>query len=198
MPARQRTSVLTRLHHESGFTLIELLISIALFLIVAAAITVPLAVSEHLQVTDYDYNVAQQQAEAGIDSMVAQIRQAWSILSTTPNAVEMDVNLGGTAYQVLYECGIPQAGTSYDECARVSSAVGGTLPSLSTGTVVVTNMLNGTASNPVFSWAPNAVAPDYVTATVEVPASDAQTGSELTHTIEFSDGALMRNEYVEN
>ena len=77
----------------------------------------------------------------------------------------MDVNLLGSPLQVYYECDIPQPGTSYRECVRVQSAVGATLPSLASGAVVVTNLLNGTPASPVFSFAPDP----------------------------FSDGALMRN-----
>jgi hypothetical protein len=49
----------------------------------------------------------------------------------------------------------------------------------------------------VFSFEPDSVAPYYMTATVQVPASAGTTGG-LSHTITFSDGALMRNENVGN
>jgi hypothetical protein len=147
-----------------------------------------------------NYAYAQEQARSGLDSIVTQVRQAWSILSTTPNAVEMDVNLGGVSRQVYYQCDLSQPGSPYRECVRLESAVGASLPPLSSGRIVVRNLMNGTATDPVFSFAPDPIAPYYMTATIDLPANDGETGSigALTHPIVFSSGALMRNLNVGN
>ncbi|MHB8691116.1 MAG: PilW family protein [Solirubrobacteraceae bacterium] len=199
MPAYSRIHKLVRrrLKAADGFTLVEMLISMSIFLTIIAAVMAALVVSQHTQIRDANYGTAQQQAQSGLNSMVSQIRQATSIISTSPNSVELDVNLNGTSYHVLYECDVPQTGTTYNECVRVQALVGATLPSLSTGAVVVGNLINGTITSPVFSFAPDPIAPYYMTATIQVPASNAQTIG-LNHAISFSDGALMRNLTVGN
>ena len=55
----------------------------------------------------------------------------------------------------------------------------------------------GTPVSGVFSFGPDPVAPYYMTATIQVPASGGMNGG-LTHSIMFSDGALMRNMNVGN
>jgi hypothetical protein len=129
--------------------------------------------------------------------MVAQIRQATAILASGSNFVEMNVSLQGTALLVQYQCDVAQPGTAYRECVRVQAPAGGNLPPLSSGVPVVTNLQNGTSTNPVFSWGPDANSPYYMTATIQIPASAAKNIG-LTHSIVFSDGALMRNLNVGN
>ncbi len=185
---------------DRGVTLIELLVAIVASVVILGAVGTTLVFAERLQVRSANEAFAQDTARTGLDEMVSQIRQAWNIVSASPNAVVMDVNLSGSPYQVLYECDVPDAGTPYNECVRVQSAVG-SAPSLQGAVPVITNLQNGSTGNPVFSWGPSPIAPYYMTATIDVPASDGETtnqGLGSTHTIVFSDGALMRNENVEN
>jgi type II secretory pathway pseudopilin PulG len=182
---------------EAGFTLIEVLVVCLLTAVVIGAVMTPVVVSANNQKRDANYSYAQEAARAGLDSMVSQIRQATSILASTPNSIEMNVNLQGTALQVLYECDIPQTGTSYRECVRVQSAQGVTLPPLTSGKVVMSNLINGTTASPVFTLYPNSVSPYYMTGTISVPASGGAAGG-LTTSVVFSDGALMRNLNVGN
>lgn len=177
---------------QAGFTLVEILVVCLLLAVVIGAITTPLIVSANAGVADSNYSYAQEQARAGLDAMVSQIRQATSILSTTPNSIEMYITLHGTALEVYYECDIAQSGTSYRECIRVQAAQGATLPALTSGAVVLSNLTNATSSSPVFTFYPTSVSPYYMTATVDVPASHGAHGG-LTNSIAFSDGALMRN-----
>jgi prepilin-type N-terminal cleavage/methylation domain-containing protein len=190
-----------RLRDERGYTLIELLSAIVVSLIVLGAITTLLVLSQRIETRDANYTYAQDDARAGLDRMVSQIRQAWNIVSAGPNSVDMDVNLGGQPYQVYYECDIPQPGTPYNECVRLQLQVGAPLPSLAGAPVAIRELENGTATNPVFSWGPSPIAPYYMTATIDVPASDGGTtkdGLGFSHTIVISDGALMRNENIQN
>jgi type II secretory pathway pseudopilin PulG len=182
---------------ESGFTLIEVLVVCLLTAVVIGAVMTPVVVSANNQKRDANYSYAQEAARTGLDSMVSQIRQATSILASTPNSIEMNVSLQGTALQVLYECDIPQTGTSYRECLRVQSAQGATLPPLTSGKVVLSNLINGTTASPIFTLYPNSVSPYYMTATISVPASGGAAGG-LTSSVVFSDGALMRNLNVGN
>ena len=168
--------------------------------VVGAIIMQPLTVSQRVQTRDANYAAAQQDVRTGVDSMVSQVRQATSLIYSSGNAIDMNVTLNGTALRVYYECDIPQPGSLiYRECVRVQAAAGNSLPSPSTAVVVVRNLLNGTSSNPVFSFGPNPVAPYYMSATVDVPASGGITAfGGLNHTIALSDGALMRNLNVGN
>jgi prepilin-type N-terminal cleavage/methylation domain-containing protein len=184
-----------RLAAERGFTIFEVLVAAVLFAIVLGALLEPLEVSQRTQVRDINYAYAQQEERTGLDSMVSQIRQAYAVLSTTSNAIEINVNLNGVAEHVYYECDIPQSGTSYQECVRTQAAAGAALPPTTSGTVVLRNLTNGTAVDPVFTFSPDPINPYYLTATIKVPASGATNGG-LTHSIVFSDGVLMRNQNI--
>jgi prepilin-type N-terminal cleavage/methylation domain-containing protein len=187
----------TSLGDERGFTFVELLVVLLLLAGVAAIVMSPLVTANAVTRRALNYASAQQSARTGLDSMVSQIRQATSILSSGPNSVEMNVSLGGAQLLVYYECDIAESGTQYRECVRVQTQQGGTLPPLSSGTVVATNLVNGTTSNPVFSWGPDPTAPYYMTATLVVPASDGQSGG-LAHSVVLSSGGLARNLNVQN
>ncbi len=164
----------------------------------------PLILSQRIETRDTNYDVAQQNARTGLDSMVAQIRQA-TAFTPSINTVVINVSLQGVALTVEYECDIQQS-TTYRECIRVQVAQGGNLPSITTASAcaansackfVVQNLLNGTSGSPVFTWGPDPNAPYYMTGTIQVPSSGGNTIG-LTHSITLSDGALMRNLNVGN
>lgn len=183
---------------EAGFTLIEILIVAGLLALVLGVLLQPMALSERIETRDVKYNEAQQSARVGLDSMVAQIRQATSF-APSANAVVINVTLAGTPLTVEYECDISQPGSSqYHECLRTQVAQGGTLPAITTGSIVLQNLLNGTYAAPVFTWGPDPNAPYYMTATIQVPASGGNSYLGLTHAITLSDGALMRNLNIGN
>lgn len=182
-------------NQQAGFTLVEMLVAIVLLIIVCSALLDALVSSQRVQSRDAEYAFAQQNARTGLDSMVRQIRQAYAVLSTTPNAIEFNVSLNGVNYHVYYECDVAQPNTSYRECMRLQAPAGVVLPALSTGAVAVTNLTNGTPADPVFAFTPDAFSPTYVTATVKVPASGGTNGG-LTHSIVLSDGVLLRNQSV--
>jgi type II secretory pathway pseudopilin PulG len=195
----------SNLRRQQGYTLVELLVAMSLTVVVLGGIVTTLVLAARVEARDSRYAYAQDDARVGLDRMVNEIRQAVNIVSSGPNFVDMNVDLSTAGqtqeYQVYYECDIPQPGTSYNECVRVQAAVGASLPSLSTGDPVITNLQNGTATNPVFTWAPSSIAPYYMTATIDVPASHGRNtslGMGFTHTVVISDGALMRNLNVQN
>jgi prepilin-type N-terminal cleavage/methylation domain-containing protein len=187
---------------EDGFTLVEVLVSISLLAVVLGLLMIPIVGSQRIERRDENYAYSQQEARTGIESMVAQIRQATAILSQpSQNAVVFNITLAGHALTVLYECDINQpnspANTTYHECVRAQTAQGGN-PNPSSGTVVARNLLNGGTTNPVFSFGPDPNAPYYMTATLEVPSSDGWNTYGLQHPIVLSDGTLMRNLNVAN
>jgi prepilin-type N-terminal cleavage/methylation domain-containing protein len=187
---------------EGGFTLVEVLVSISLLAVVLGLLMVPIVDSQRIETRDENYAYSQQEARTGVESMVAQIRQATAILSQpSQNAVVFNITLAGQALTVLYECDINQPnspqGTTYHECVRAQTVQGGN-PNPSSGTVVARNLLNGDSTNHVFSFGPDQNAPYYMTATLWVPSSDGSNTHGLTHTIVLSDGTLMRNLNVAN
>ncbi len=188
------------LDSEVGFTLVEILVVVALLVTVLGLLMAPLTMSMRQESTNANYAFAQQRARTAIEAIVAQVRQANAMFTTsaTSNIIDMNVTLNGSTVQVYYECDVAQAGTSYHECIRVQAAVGATITTLTGGSVVATNLTNGTAADPVFSLAPSGFAPYYMTATLKVPASGGYATSQLAHTISFTDGALMRNLNIGN
>lgn len=196
-PRRPGAALRTLAATEAGFSLIELLIVLSILALVLATLVGPMVTGQRVEAKVDNYATAQQDASTGLESMVAQIRQATTIFASSGNSVTMNVTLGAQQLLVSYECDIAQSGTPYRECMRVQTSQGGTLPSFASGQIVVTRLLNGTPSSPVFSWGPDPNAPYYMTATVDVPASAGQYYG-LNHTIVFSDGALMRNLNVGN
>ncbi len=191
---------------QRGQSLVELLIASALSVVVLGAIGTLLVASQRQQQKNANYDNAQGNAQAELDKMVGQIRDAQDIISWSANSVDMDVDVGSTEYQVYWECDV-SAGNGWDKCVRLQTTVNGPLPALSTATTIIPYLTNGTS---VFTWttettapgsttSPN-LAPDYVTATIDVPASNGVTSGHLSinRTIAFSEGALIRNLDVEN
>lgn len=127
--------------------------------------------------------------------MLHEIRQAYGILSTTPNSIDFLVATGGVRQQVQYTCDVAQPGTTYRECVRLHGAVGASLPAASTGAPVITNLLDGTPTDPVFGFNPNGFNPTYVTVHLEMPASGGSAYG-LSHVIVVNDGAFLRNPAV--
>ena len=191
---------------EDGYSLTEVLIVMALLVVVLGALMNPIVATQKIETKDANYADAQQQAQSGLESMVNQIRQATAIISSGGDDVQMNLTLGGNAELVEYNCSVAQTGTTYDECVRVQTTQGGTLPTLSSNCastsncqVVVRNLQNYSSSPnvPVFTWGPDANAPYYMTATIQVPSSDGSAVG-LTHALVFSDGTLMRNLNIAN
>jgi type II secretory pathway pseudopilin PulG len=183
---------------EDGYTIIEVLVVCLLLAVVIGALMDPIILGQRTQSRDSNYAYAQQEERTGLDSMVSQIRQATSIISSGANYVQMTITLHGANLLVNYQCDVPQPGSStYHECVRTEVAAGGTLPGISSSSpVVLRNIVNG--GTPVFSWGPDPSAPYYMTATVAVPANGGTTPTGLTHSIWLSDGALMRNLNIAN
>lgn len=174
-----------------------MLMAAAITALVLGALMGPLVQAGRDQARETSYTYAQQRARTALNEIIRQVRQAWQVLAAGPNSVEFNLYQGGVDDVVYYECDVPQPNTSYRECVRLTAPAGSQLPSLSNGTVVVTNLLNGTATSPVFSFSPSPIAPYYMTATVQVPAAGGSHYG-LAHPMTFSDGTLMRNLNVGN
>jgi prepilin-type N-terminal cleavage/methylation domain-containing protein len=203
----------SRPENQAGFTLVEVLVVATLVSIVGALLMWPLVLSGRAQQRDANYAYSQQEARTGLESMVAQIREAryfnglisTSLSTMSFNTLDFVVDRNQSDLRIVYECDIPQPGTNgaYNECVRAQSTNVTVAPSVATGTVVVRNLLNGSGTDPVFTLGPSSNSPYYMTATIKQPASggtSAQGGTAygLQHQIVFTDGALMRNLNVLN
>jgi len=164
-------------------------------LAVLGATLAPVVSSNHAEVRAAASQDQLQAASSQEASMLHEIPQAYGILSTTPNSIDFLAATGGVRQQVEYACDGAQPRTAFRECARLHGAVGAALPAPSTGAPVITNLLDGTPTNPVFGFNPNGFNPTYVTLHLEVPAS-AGSVYGLSHSIVLNDGAFLRNPAV--
>jgi len=174
--------------------LIELLIVTTLLIVVVGATFTLLEVGTRSAARNQEFALEISDSEAGLSRMVHEIRQASSVTATTPNSIDFLITTGGQSVRVFYECDVPRPSSSFRQCVRVSVAAGGTLPAISTGTVIVGRVANGTLADPVFSFQPDAIAPTYVDAKLELPAAGSLTGGRgLSHSTVLDSGAYLRN-----
>jgi type II secretory pathway pseudopilin PulG len=193
------SSVVTRARElfraDDGITIIEVLVVGALGLVVLGATLAPLVTTQRAEIRATAWQDQLQATNVQEAGMLHEIRQAYGILSTTPNSIDFLISTNGTRQQVQYECDVAQTGTVLRQCVRLQAAVGGTLPPASAGTPVITNLLDGTPTDPVFGFAPDGFNPTYVTVHLEVPSSGGSAYG-LSHPIVINDGAYLRNPAV--
>jgi prepilin-type N-terminal cleavage/methylation domain-containing protein len=179
---------------QHGFTLIEGLVASAIMLVILGATLAALQPSTKAENRDRQWALAVQDGQTGLARMMHEIRQAYSVLDTSPSSIDFLATLGGQQVRVLYACNVPQPGTSYNECVRLQTSVGGTLPALSTGAPIILRLQNATLGDPVFTYTPDGIRPQYIDAKVDLPASGELSGSSAyTHRIVLTSGAYLRN-----
>lgn len=179
---------------QTGFALIELLVVSLIMIVVLGATMTLLEAGTRAEARNQEFATTIADAQAGLARMVREIRQASSVTATTPNSIDFVVTLAGTPQRIFYGCDVPHAGTPYNECVRLSAAAGTALPALSTGVPLIPRIANGTAADPVFAFSPDAIAPTYVDAKLELPAAGGLTaGRGLSHNIVLDAGAYLRN-----
>ncbi len=175
--------------------MVEVLAVSAIGLAVLGATIGPVVAAQHSEVRASALQDQLQAAGSQEAAMLHEIRQAYGILSTTPNSIDFLVATGGVRTQVAYVCDVAQPGTAFHECVRLSGAVNAVLPAASTGAPVITDLLDGTATDPVFGFNPNGFNPIYVTVHLEFPASGG-SALGMTHVIVNNDGVYLRNPAV--
>lgn len=187
-------SLARRAQSEGGFTVVELLVVMALLLIVVGATFSLLEFGARTAARDNQFANEIAAGQSGLSRMVHEIRQASSVTATTPNSIDFLVTIGGQSRRVFYACDMPQPATPYRACVRLSVAAGAALPPLSTGAPIVTRIVNGTVSEPVFTFSPSAIAPTYVDARLMLPAA-GELGSArgMHHNTVLDSGAYLRN-----
>lgn len=191
------------LRGEAGFTLIELMVSMAMGVVVLGAVLTMLVSSQNIQASNTEWADVIQEARTGLAAMTHDIRQAYSILSTSDNSIAFYATVGGTSYEIQYSCDEPQGeGTTFYECVRREAAFTGTKPPSSlpaSGVPIIKDVLNGTSAEkePVFTkYEPNEIAPDLVAIRLAVPAAGTlklADAKALQHHVILSDAAYIRN-----
>ncbi len=170
--------------------MIETLVASAVAVILFGAVLAALENSQRVQARDTEWSLTLQEGRAGLARMAHEIRQASKIEKAEAGTILFLSTISSKNWQIKYECGVAQPGTTYDECVRFAAEEGKALPS--TGTPVVRDVVNGTA---VFSYTPSA-SPNVVTLKVEIPASGTlkQAGSSAySHNEVLENAAFMRN-----
>lgn len=191
---RAPTALRRRLSGERGFTLVELIVAMALAAVVFGAILSMLESSQRVEARDTEWALTMQEGRSGLSRMSRDIRQASKVEKAEAGTIDFLATVGSTEYHVRYECGVVESAPRY-KCVRFASKVGESLPG--TGTRVVAGVLNGTTVFKYFKKGfANATEPNYVTLTLELPASGTlkQAGSSAykQHVV-LTDTAYMRN-----
>jgi hypothetical protein len=181
--SRTEVPAIRIVHDQAGLLLIEEVVAIGLLAVVLSAVLLSLEVAGRTAPRDVERGHALHETQVGLDSMARELRQASAINATTPNLMDVNVTRDGQTVRVRYDCHSPH-------CVREQLAADG---SVSSERVLIEPLLNGTATDPVFSFTPpDTLPPSYVEARVEVPArGSGQDGYE--HPIVLDDGFELRN-----
>jgi prepilin-type N-terminal cleavage/methylation domain-containing protein len=188
---------------ERGFTLPELLLSMVVFGFVMTAVLSMLDTTAKLSTNDQERPAAINEARTGVASMVRELRQAYQVVSASPNHMEVLVRLNGVDMDVSYQCDVPVAGTTLRRCYRLATINGQPLPALGQGKIVVNRLVNGTTSDPVFCALdsvtntcgapdPTADAATYYGVTVKVPTKGERKKGYRGNVV-FNDGFSLPN-----
>ena len=194
-----------RLRQESGWSLIELLAAMSIFTFVLAGVLGLLDATAKQTPKDTERAHAINEAQVGLYRMVRELRQAHTVLSNGPQAVEVLVRAkqddpatpAVETYvdrHVQYSCGNAQAP---GRCTRVEVAPGQLLSSGTPRTVIARLVNTGTGlpvNRQVFDNTGNAntFAPSYIRVHIEVPAAGERPNG-YRYTVAFEDGFYARN-----
>jgi type II secretory pathway component PulJ len=145
----------SRLAGDAGFTLIELLVAAGLAITLLGGTFAMLESSQRIQARDTEFALTLQEGRVGIARMLREIRQASKVEEANANSIFFVATVGGKKWNIKYDCGVTQAGTSFHECVRYATE-GATLPG--TGASIAREVLNETPadlSDPVFVYSPS-------------------------------------------
>jgi prepilin-type N-terminal cleavage/methylation domain-containing protein len=177
---------------EAGFTLVELLVAMGLLLIVLGAVLALLDSSKTVASRDQERTHAVREAQVGVYAMTKELRQAYSIVSSSPYLIEVHVWKNGADHDVTYDCtGTSSAGPPLGQCVRYETTGGGQ----GNASVVVDRLINnqGSGRPPVFAYTANGSGQTtYATVHVEAPSKGGQAQG-YGYRVTFDDGFFLRN-----
>ena len=185
----EKQSVRARLAGEGGFTLMELLVAMGISLLVAAGALTLIEVAAPQSDRELQRQVAISEGRSGLERMIREIRNADSINATSATLIDVNTPTPSGNQRVVYECNSAFQAVQYRQCVRYYGAVGG---SVGNGSVVVERLINGTTSQPVFTYVPDRIRPRVVRVQVVLPASGGPAPGYM-HRVVFRDAAFMRN-----
>lgn len=173
------------LHDERGFTMTEMLVVAGGLVVILGAILGLMDVANQVAPADRERVHALRDAEAGLEKMTRELRQAHEItISAAGFKAEAEVLKNGSPIDVTYDCsGAPVDGLR--KCVR-SQSTGGV------ATVTVIERVANAAGRPVFTETLRDSHPTYVRAIIEVPARGERTTGG-TSRIVLDDGFYLRN-----
>jgi prepilin-type N-terminal cleavage/methylation domain-containing protein len=178
-----------RLRAQDGFTLMELLTAMAISLAVGAAALTLVDIAAPQADRELQREVAISEGRSGLERMLREIRNADSVNATSPTLIDVDTPTASGAQRVVYECNSAFQAVQYRQCVRYSGPVNG---SVSGGSVVVERLINGTTSQPVFTYSPDRIRPVVVRVQLVLPASGGPAPGYM-HRVVFRDAAFLRN-----
>ncbi len=174
---------------EGGFTLIELLVAMALGLIISAGALVLLEIAAPQSDRELQRQVAVGEGRSGLEQMLRDLRNADLVNATSPTLIDVNTPTPSGSRRVVYQCNSAFQSVQYRQCVRYSGPVGG---SVSNGKVVIERLINGTTSQPVFTYVPNRISPRVVRVQIVLPASGGPAPGYM-HRIVLRDAAFLRN-----
>lgn len=187
--APARTSLPPRSRREDGFTLVELLVAMAMSLVIGAGALALLDIAEPLSDRELQREVAVAEGRSGLERMIRDIRNADLVNATSATLIDVNTRTPLGAQRVVYQCNSAFQTVTYRQCVRYTGPVGG---SVSNGVVVVERLINGTTSQPVFTYVPTRINPRVVRIQVVLPASGGPAPGYM-HRIVLRDAAFLRN-----
>jgi hypothetical protein len=132
------------------------------------------------------------EAQAGVHAMTKELRQAFSIVSTSPYSIEVHVWRGGADRDVTSDCtGTSSAGPPLGQCVRYEATGSGP----GAASTIVDRLINkpGSGRPPVFTYTTNGAGHvTYASVHVEVPAK-GERAQGYAYSVVVDDGFFMRN-----
>jgi prepilin-type N-terminal cleavage/methylation domain-containing protein len=178
-----------RMRGQEGFTLVELLTAMAISLVVGAAALTLVDIAAPQSDRELQREVAVGEGRAGLERMLREIRNADLVNATSPTLIDVNTPTASGAQRVVYQCNSAFQAVQYRQCVRYSGPVGG---SVANGQVVVERLINGTTSQPVFTYVPDRIRPRLVRVQIVLPASGGPAPGYM-HRVVFRDAAFLRN-----
>lgn len=181
--------------HEDGHTLVEVLVVSLLLVGALMAILSTLDGAAKAVPRDVEWTHAIGESRTGLHRMVREVRQATVVHGATPNRIDFDVAIGGVPRRVMYACDVAEAAGGLRRCVRLEAPSGAALPAPAQGDTVVARLQNGTPEDPAFTFAPDAIAPRYVSTRLLVPSTgERRDDGRPGHAVVLEDGAELRNQ----
>jgi len=178
-----------RARSEDGFTLVEMLAAMALSVVISAGALVLLEIAAPQSDRELQRQVAVAEGRSGLERMLREIRNADIVNATSATLIDVNTPTASGVRRVVYQCNSAFQSVQYRQCVRYSGPVDG---AVSDGQVVVERLINGTTSQPVFTYVPDRIRPRVVRVQVVLPASGGPAPGYM-HRIVLRDAAFLRN-----